>query len=202
MALVECGTHAVVQAAFGSRFASEHKLAGRLLGALSPGMLLLADRNFFGFSLWRAATATGADLLWRVKSAAVLPVRSVLNDGSYLSQSKVPAKHRRDDPQAGDLVVRVVEAVMTVACADGTSRTELYRFATTLLDAVAFPAPELAIWYAPRWEIESTYAALKVTQRGAGRVPRSCRAHGVEQRDLRLSDDISAPADFPGPGRG
>ncbi|WP_308130145.1 IS4 family transposase [Kitasatospora aureofaciens] len=181
MVLVECGTRAVVQAAFGSRFASEQKLAGQLLGSLTPGMLLLADRNFFGFPLWRAASATGADLLWRVKGTAVLPVLSVLTDGSYLSRVKAPAKLRRGDPQAYDLAVRVVEAVMTVTCADGTHRTELYRFATTLVDAVAFPARELAIWHARRWEIESTYAALKVTQRGPGRVLRSRSPHGVEQ---------------------
>ncbi|MGI8416084.1 MAG: hypothetical protein ACR2P2_07720 [Nakamurella sp.] len=31
-------------------------------------MLLLADRNFYSHSLWGKAIATGADLLWRVKT--------------------------------------------------------------------------------------------------------------------------------------
>jgi hypothetical protein len=46
MALIECGTHAITDAAFDSiaRF-SEHKLARRLLASLRPGMLV-ADRNF------------------------------------------------------------------------------------------------------------------------------------------------------------
>ena len=47
-------------------------------------MLLIADRGFAGFDLWRAAAATGADLLWRVKNSAVLPVAEQLADGSYL----------------------------------------------------------------------------------------------------------------------
>lgn len=47
MALIVCGTHAVIDAAFDSiaQF-SEHKLARRLLASLRPGILLLADRNF------------------------------------------------------------------------------------------------------------------------------------------------------------
>ncbi|MBV8539689.1 MAG: hypothetical protein JO268_03880, partial [Pseudonocardiales bacterium] len=35
---------------------------------------------------WRAARARGADLLWRVKGNAVLPMCKQLDDGSYLSQ--------------------------------------------------------------------------------------------------------------------
>jgi hypothetical protein len=45
---------------------------------------------------------------------------------------------------------------MAVTCLDGTSRTELYRFASIPLNEVAFPARETAVWYARGWEIEST----------------------------------------------
>ena len=45
---------------------------GRLVG-LAPGMLCLADRNFFGYEMWRQRCATGADLLWRIKTNARLP---------------------------------------------------------------------------------------------------------------------------------
>ncbi|GGU48319.1 hypothetical protein GCM10010211_10670 [Streptomyces albospinus] len=52
MALTECGTHALIDAAFDAvaKF-SEHKLARRLLASLRPDMLLLADRNFSGYEL-------------------------------------------------------------------------------------------------------------------------------------------------------
>ena len=44
-------------------------MAARLLPAkLEPGMLVLADRNFFGFKLWQMACASGAKLAWRVKT--------------------------------------------------------------------------------------------------------------------------------------
>ncbi|MFE9644702.1 hypothetical protein ACFYO0_11395 [Streptomyces sp. NPDC006365] len=64
---------------------------------------------------------------------------------------------------------------------DGTSRTELYCFASTPLNEFAFPARETAIWYARMWEIELTYTALKVTQRCVGRLLRSRGPRGMEQ---------------------
>ena len=48
-------------------------LARAVLAALRPGMLCLADRQFFGHALWLAATATGTDLLWWVKHNLRLP---------------------------------------------------------------------------------------------------------------------------------
>jgi hypothetical protein len=39
---------------------------------LGEGTLLLADRQFVDANLWRQAAATGAQLLWRTKSNAVL----------------------------------------------------------------------------------------------------------------------------------
>jgi hypothetical protein len=49
-------------------------------------MLCLADRVFVGFELWRRTTATGADLLWRVRKNQVLPCCESLPDGPYLSR--------------------------------------------------------------------------------------------------------------------
>jgi hypothetical protein len=73
---------------------------------LAPGVLLLADRGVAGFDLWRQATATGAALVWRTKTNAVLPVVQPLADGSYLSQIVAASDHRhRRDP----ITVRVVE---------------------------------------------------------------------------------------------
>ena len=36
-------------------------------------MLCLADRGIVGFELWRTATASGADLLWRLRKYQILP---------------------------------------------------------------------------------------------------------------------------------
>src|ERR1700739_1962558 len=65
--------------------ASEIALAKAVLPVLQPGMLCLADRNFFGYALWKLAQTTRADLLWRVKTQNRLPCEQRLTDGSYLS---------------------------------------------------------------------------------------------------------------------
>ena len=74
MALAECGTHAVLDAAIGPCTTSKIELSRELAGRFTPGMLVLADRGSYGFQLWAQAAATGADLLWRVKTNLRPPV--------------------------------------------------------------------------------------------------------------------------------
>src|SRR3954466_3933242 len=69
VALVENGTHGLFGARLGSFADGETTLAHDALTALRPGMLCLADRQFFGHALWREAVGTGADLLWRGEGA-------------------------------------------------------------------------------------------------------------------------------------
>jgi hypothetical protein len=180
MALIECGSHALLDAAFdGFARASEQVLARRLLHALRPGMLLLADRAFPGYQLWGLAAATGAHLAWRVRSSAVLtPVRH-LPDGSFLAVLPTPHDARqgwklraRGRPQAGHQV-RVIQYAVTVTAAGGAARTEAFRLVTTLLDWEQAPAAELAALYHQRWEAENGYGELKTRLRGAGFILRS-----------------------------
>jgi hypothetical protein len=173
-ALVECGTHAVFAAEVGAPAEHETVLARRLFSSLAGGMLLLADRGFLGFDLWRAAAASGADLLWRVRSNAVLPVVVSLPDGSYLSEIVAARdKNRRADPA----LVRVIEYTLGPRGKDGT----VYRLVTTLLDPDTAPAAELAALYAERWEIESTLDEIKTHLGGPRFVLRSQHPAGAEQ---------------------
>nr|WP_210168012.1 IS4 family transposase [Streptomyces sp. SID4946] len=168
--LAECGTHVVFGAALGPFTVSEVALAERLWGRLEPGMLVLADRNFPAFRRWRAAKGRGADLLWRVKGNAVLPLCRQLEDGSYLSQIfEAKDYYQCSDPEH----VRVIEYTL-----DGGS--EVYRLITTILDPEQAPARELAVLYHQRWEIESLLDELKVHQ-GAGSALRSKSPDGVTQ---------------------
>lgn len=170
-ALAECGTHALFAAATGPLATHETTLARRLFPSLSTGMLLLADRGFLSFDLWRAAAATGADLLWRVRANAVLPVVRQFDDGSYLSEIVASRDYyRRADP----ITVRVVEYTLG---GDGT----VYRLVTTILDPEAAPAAELAALYTQRWEIETALDELKTHQGGNGFILRSQNRPGVEQ---------------------
>ena len=105
-ALAECGTHAVFAAEVGPLSVHETVLARRLFPALGRGHASAGGPGFSGLDLWRAARASGADLLWRVRSVVVLPVVTVLPDGSYLSEIVAARDHyRRADPER----VRVME---------------------------------------------------------------------------------------------
>ena len=176
VALAECGTHAITHAALGPFTTAEPVIARELFGALGPGDLLMADRGFAGLDQWRGASAGGADLLWRIKASAVLPVRRELPDGSYLSDIVAARDHRRrSDPT----VVRVIE--YTLDDPGLPQHPAPYRLITTILDHEAAPATELAALYNERWEIETTLDELKTHQRGPAQVLRSRSPEGVEQ---------------------
>jgi hypothetical protein len=172
----ECGTHAITGAAIGAYAESEQALTRRLLGHLGPGMLCLADRGFAGFPLFEAAAATDADLLWRARSNAVLPVLERHDDGSFRSEIvATPDKRTR----ANVLTVRVIE--YTIDDPGRPDTAERYRLITTILDPAAAPADELAGLYAQRWEIETALDELKTHQRGPRVVLRSKTPDGVRQ---------------------
>lgn len=167
VSLVENGTRVL----FGSRMAGhrtgESSLAREVIGSLRPGMQCLADRNFFSFALWKEARATQADLLWRMKTNAVLPCPRRLPDGSYLSKI-YPSRSDRHKDRNG-IVVRVIEHTL-----EGVPDAEsMYRLLTTILDPEEAPATELAAFYHERWEIETALDELKTHLRGEKIVLRS-----------------------------
>jgi hypothetical protein len=175
VAVAECGTHVLFDAELGPCAVSERELANVLLGRLEAGMLLLADRGFYGFETWTRAAATGADLLWRVKSTLSPRHLETLPDGSWLAQiiptSGTLRKHRTP------LTVRVIDYTLD----DGRDNPEQYRLLTTILDPADAPAQDLALAYAQRWEIENTFDELKTHQRGPRAVLRSKSPPLVQQ---------------------
>jgi Insertion element 4 transposase N-terminal/Transposase DDE domain len=180
VALVENGTHVL----FGSQMAGygtgEITLAKAVLANLRPGMLCLADRNFFGFELWNLARDSGADLLWRIKKNLRLACDKRLPDGSYLSHifpSEKDWRHKTNGVQ-----VRVVDY-----CLDGVADAEpIYRLVTTIVDPGKAPAHELAALYHERWEIETALDELKTHLRGTRIVLRSKTPDLVRQEFFGL----------------
>lgn len=195
--LIECATHAVLAARFDGTQTSEHVMADAIFTDLQPGMLLLADRNFHSFQRFRDAAATGAHLLWRVRTGTGrgtprLPILHVLPDGSYLSKltESGPARRHRSNhtgngtllqPRHPDITVRVIDYTITVTSTDGTSRRETLRLLTTILDPNLAPAADLAASYQERWESETGYGHLKTRLRGPRTVLRSRHPDTVRQ---------------------
>jgi hypothetical protein len=167
MTLVETGTRALIGAVFGPPATGERDYARRLLHLLTPGMLVLADRGFDGTGFLAEIAATGAQFLVRLTATRSLPVLARLPDGTFLSR-------------IGGTTVRVIEARVTVTCADGTTYASSYRLAATLADHRRYPAAALIRLYHERWEHEVAYLALRHTLL-AGRVLRSRDRAGLEQ---------------------
>lgn len=175
LGLVECGTHAVVGAGIAPYSHSEQAMAARLLPAkLSADMLVLADRNFYGFKLWQIACASGARLAWRVKSNLQLPVQQTLPDGSYLSTVFDSVDRARHSGQT----VRVIDYTLQDSA---TPTQHRYRLVTNLLDPAAAPALELAALYHERWEIEGVFDEFKTHLRSHSTVLRSKTPALVQQ---------------------
>ncbi len=180
VSLVENGTHVLFDSRMGSYGVQEITLAQEVVGHLQKGMLCLADRNFFGYPLWKQAAETGADLLWRLKINNVRRKEKQLSDGSYLSTIYPTEKAQRHNKDG--IRVRVIEYRL-----EGQPDAEpIYRLITTILDAKAAPAEELAALYHERWEIETAFDELKTHLRGAKIVLRSKSPALVKQEFFGL----------------
>lgn len=185
--LGECGTHAVVAARPGPWRVDEGALARDLVADFEPGMLVMADRGFYAYRLWKAAAATGADLLWRMPEGPHLPVVRHLKDGSYTSFLLDPkVRHRRANQRCrgsmnieepSGIPVRVIEYEVT----NREGRGEIFCLITTIMDPDEASSVELAAAYAERWEFESILDEIKTHQRGRSAVLRSKTPDMIEQ---------------------
>jgi hypothetical protein len=174
--LIECATHAIIDANIGGYRDPEWEVCKPLLRSFKPGMLCLADRGFDGFEYWRLAQATGADLLWRCMKNRQLPVHQVLADGSYLSAIYPSSSDLKTKAQSG-VVVRVIDYAMP-GLPDAQPR---YRLLTTMLDSSEASAMDLAVLYHERWQVEAVFDELKTHLTQGRRVLRSKTADLVRQ---------------------
>ncbi|WP_405086789.1 hypothetical protein [Microbispora sp. NBC_01389] len=173
-----------------SYLVAEQVLCDRLAGALGPGMLNLADRNFFSMARRIAFSATGAQLIWRVKNGKKsVPGKIMrrLGDGSYLvrlreSDGMVYRRRRQHGdlrlPRLPDTTARLVEFDLVAEERSGKTSTSRLRLLTTLLDIEVAPADQIAAGYAERWQAEPAYYQLKCSLRGTALWPQLFPARG------------------------
>jgi Insertion element 4 transposase N-terminal/Transposase DDE domain len=160
LSLVELGTHAEVAFVVRPITQGEQGMVGALLRHLGPEMLLLWDRGFFSYGLWKEVTARRVKILARVTSRLILkPIRD-LADGSYLAKVYRTPYDREKDRDG--IVVRVIR--YTLDDPQRVGHGEVHTLITSLLDVDIYPARELIILYHERWEQELVFDEQKTHQ--------------------------------------
>jgi len=170
--LGECGTHIIFAMKTGGMHNCERELFKPLLKHLRKSMLLLADRYYYTFHLWKLCNDTGCSLLWRVQKGLKLKSIKHFSDGSYLAKIRPSEKLTKKGlcKENEEMTVRVIK--YNVVFEDGTVGDPI-RLITNLLDPKHAPAEELAKLYTERWHIETGFDEFKTHLKGAPRVLRS-----------------------------
>jgi hypothetical protein len=176
--LLECGTHAIINALFMPCRPSERHSAKCLLTRLTPEMLLLWDTGFHEYDMFRLTTKRyHAQALGRVPAGPCPQKIRRLADGSWLVHL-FPTDRKRK--QRGEfLELRLIEYTLTDPALPGYQQT--HRLLTSLLDPELAPALELVCVYHERWEIELAIDELDTHQRLLRRTVRSKTPDGVIQ---------------------
>jgi hypothetical protein len=175
--LIECGTHAILDAGFWPYRTSERVGGERLLRSVGEGDLVLWDAGFHSFEMIERALGQKAQVLGKSPSTVKPEEIRRLSDGSvlaYLRPSDV-ARRRRGD----QLRVRILSYEITDPARPHYG--ERQRLVTTLLDEKQAPALDLVCLYHERWEIEITIDEIDTHQRLADRPLRSLKPVGVIQ---------------------
>ncbi|WP_236707002.1 IS4 family transposase [Herpetosiphon geysericola] len=175
--LIECGTHAIVDAGIWPCRTSEWSIGKRLLRSVGPGMLLLWDCGFHSHALLTAAQDRGAQIIGRIGKHLRPRVQTVLADGSVLV-TIFPPNHGRLEKLSG-MTVRMISYQLSMpALGDPTT---VHRLITTLLDPVQYPARAIIGAYHERWEVELMIDEIDTHQRATQQRFRSQKPVGVIQ---------------------
>ena len=160
VSLVESETHAEIGVVFKRLACGETTAFQALWKHIPPDALLLEDRGFFSYFMWKRALSKNLAVLARVKNNLILKPIERLSDGSYLTKIYRNSYDRSKDRNG--IFVRVIRYKL-----DDPQRTghdEEHVLMTTLLDHTTYPASELISLYHERWEQELTYDEQKTHQ--------------------------------------
>lgn len=179
--LMECGTHAIIDALFMPCRPSERHSAKVLLTRLQPDMLLLWDTGFHEYDMYRLTIKRyHAQALGRVPAGPCPHKIKRLEDGSWLVRLYPTDRQRK---RRGEyLELRLIEYTLTDPALPGYQQT--HRLLTSLLDPVLAPAMELVCVYHERWEIELAIDEIDTHQRLLRHTLRSKTPDGVIQELL------------------
>lgn len=160
VSLVELGTHVEVAFVVKPITTGEQAVLPALLKQVPADTLLLWDRGFFSYELWKQLVSQRVHILARVKKNMIFTCIQRLSDGSYLAKI-YPKSYDRDKDRNG-ILVRVLRYKL-----DDPQRVghdEEHILITDLLDEQLYPATELIPLYHERWEEELVFDEQKTHQ--------------------------------------
>jgi hypothetical protein len=159
--LLECGTHAIVDAVMSPCQPHEQRWLPQLLPRVQPNMLVTFDRGLYSAEWMQALRLRHAHGLGRLKAGALCHGCYELSDGSYLV-----AVFPKNAPRKGQpLLLRVIEYTFNDAAVPGAGQT--HRLVTTLLNPRTAPAQALILLYHERWALMNSIPT-------SGSVPTPC----------------------------
>ena len=171
----------------GNKHQHELALLHQLLDQFKPRDLALADRGFSSYGLIALLWLRGVASLFRLHQARASDLRrgQRLGKNDRLFTWRKPGLKPHYLPQAlwklipDELPVRVLRFQLVVP----GFRPESVTLVTTLVDAKAYPAEELARLYARRWRIELWFRDIK-TSMGMERL--SCQSPKLVHKELEM----------------
>lgn len=193
VALAESGTRSLQGVQVGGLAEGEQTLARRLWPRLSPGDVVVGDRNFLSHADLTAIRATGAHAVLRVKADVDLPVLSVLPDGSWISRIADPAASRRlrrkglSGKDIPGVEVRVIEYSLSgdpEHPLGAGAESELFCLAVTLTDPQAYPMDGFPDLYHDRWQLETAIGDVETRLRGGPDVVLRSKSPDLVRQDV------------------
>jgi len=171
----------------GNKHSAELPLLFRLRSLLQKGDLLLADRGFCSYVVLALLEMLGVACLFRLHHARPADLRGGLRLGKkdrlvvwhkpQLKPRYLPKTLWRRVPE--ELTVRVLRVKAHIP----GFRTQTVTLATTLSDADAYPAEELAALYLRRWRIELWWRHLKTSM---GMEVLRCKTPAMLHKELEM----------------
>lgn len=182
-------TGALLDYAKGNKHQHELALMHRLLDQFKTGDLALADRGFSSYTLLALLGLKSVPALFRLHHARSADLRQGKrlgkNDRLVVWKKPLNWERRSYIPRAlwqripAELSVRMVRFNLSRA----GYRTRSLTLVTTLVDARLYPAEELALLYAKRWQVELWFRDLKTSM---GMEVLRCQSPAMVHKELEL----------------
>lgn len=181
------GSGALLDYAKGNKHEHELRLLQRLLDSFKPRDLVVADRGFSSYVLMCLLLLRGVGSVFRLHQARAADMRKGqrLGKNDRLVTWQKPWQKPAWLPQScweailAELPVRVLRFQLSRR----GFRTETITLVTTLVDARAYPAEEIARLYGRRWKIELWFRDIKTSM---GMEVLRCKSPEMVHKELEM----------------